>query len=145
MSDEAPKSNSVMRGRPFKPGEGGRKPGSRNRATLLVESLLNGEARGIGETAISLAIGGDPTARKLCLDRIAPVRKGRPTPFRMPAITSLNDLPLASLAILDGVADGSLTPSEAAELAKVLDAHARVVELADIDQRVSTLEKERTR
>src|SRR3954468_864109 len=84
MSDEAPKSNPVMRGRPFKPGEGGRKPGSRNRATLLVESLLNGEARRLGETAISLAIGGDPTALKLCLDRIAPVRKGRPTPFSNP-------------------------------------------------------------
>jgi hypothetical protein len=57
----------------------------------------------------------------------------------------LSDLPKASQGLLEAVADGLPTTAEAADLSKVLDAHARVVELADIDQRVSALEQERNR
>jgi hypothetical protein len=99
----------------------------------------------VAQAAINMALGGDSTALKLVMDRVSPVRRGRPTPFRLPAITSLADLPQASLAVLQGVADGSLTPTEAAEIGRVLDAHARLTELSDIDQRVRALEQERAK
>jgi hypothetical protein len=129
-----------MRGRPFKKGEGGRRPGSRNRATLLVENLLNGEAEQLGRAAIALALAGDPTGLKLCLDRVSPVRRGRPTPFRLPAITTLADLPKASQGLLEAVADGTLTATEAGDLSKVLDSHLRALELTDIESRLRALE-----
>ena len=63
---EAPRNSGAkaQRGRPFEPGNGGRKPGQRNRATLLIESLLEGEAGKLGRRLIDLALEGEPTALK---------------------------------------------------------------------------------
>ena len=38
-----PQPISPVRGRPFEKGNGGRRPGSRNRTTLVAEALLKGE------------------------------------------------------------------------------------------------------
>src|SRR5262245_1308329 len=74
---------------PFEKGESGnpagRPLGSRNRATLLMESLMADDAEAIGRKAIELAKGGDLAAIRLCVDRLAPTRKGKPVPFELPA------------------------------------------------------------
>ena len=50
----------------FKPGQSGnpngRPQGSRNRATLAIDALLEGEAVAITRKAIELALGGDDLA-----------------------------------------------------------------------------------
>ena len=38
-----PQPHSRVRGRPFEKGNGGRRPGSRNRTTVVAEALLKGE------------------------------------------------------------------------------------------------------
>ena len=48
---------------------------------------------------------------------------------------------MASAAIVEAVANGDLTPSEAAELSKVIDGFARTLEAADFEQRLSRLEQ----
>ena len=57
----------------FKPGTSGNpsgKPaGARNKTTLAVEALLDGEAEDLTRKAIELAKAGDMTALRLCLDR----------------------------------------------------------------------------
>jgi hypothetical protein len=56
----------------FKPGQSGNpagKPrGSRNRTTLAVEALLDGEAETLTRKAIELAKAGDLAALRVCLD-----------------------------------------------------------------------------
>jgi hypothetical protein len=47
----------------------------------------------------------------------------------------------ATTAILEGVAQGDLTPSEAAELGKLVDAHARAIEVTDFQSRLEALER----
>ena len=73
-----------------RPGESGnpngRPPGSRNKTTLAVESLLDGEAENLTRKAIELAKDGDLTALRLCLERIAPPRKDRPVTFSLPKL-----------------------------------------------------------
>jgi Family of unknown function (DUF5681) len=67
---------------PFEPGKSGnpagKLKGTRNKTTLAVMALLDGEAETITRKAIQLAKEGDLTALRLCLDRIAPPRKDRP-------------------------------------------------------------------
>jgi hypothetical protein len=62
-----------QRGRPFKKGRSGNpagKPkGARHRATVAAEALLDGEAEGLTRKAIEMALAGDGTALRLCLDR----------------------------------------------------------------------------
>jgi hypothetical protein len=70
---------------PFEKGESGnpagRPRGARNRATLLMENLLADDAEAIGRKAVEMAKGGDMAAIRLCMDRLAPARKGEPVAF----------------------------------------------------------------
>ena len=115
--------------------------GSRNKATLAAEALLDGEAETLTRKAIELAKGGDTTALRLCIERILPTRKHRPVSFDMPRIGTVADSVKAAAAIATAVADGDLTPMEAAELSKVVDGYTRAVETADLNARLVRLEQ----
>jgi hypothetical protein len=126
------------------PGESGnpqgRPKGARNRATLAVEQLLDGEAETITRKAIELAQAGDMTAIRICLDRLCPPRKDRHVTFTLPKLERASDAVNASAAIVEAVATGELTPSEAGDLARVVDAYARTLEAADFEARLARLE-----
>jgi hypothetical protein len=126
----------------------GRPKGSRNRVALLAEQIfeqrLFGEDRkadAIIAKTIALAEAGDTSCIRLCLDRIAPVRKDRPVWFELPAMKASRDAVSASGAIVAAVASGELTPSEAAELGKVIDSFARTLQAVEFEERLSKLEK----
>jgi hypothetical protein len=128
----------------FKKGQSGnpegRPPGSRNKATLLIEKLLDDGAKDIGEKAIELAKAGDSTALRLCLDRIAPARKDRHIEFKLPKMESPEQAVKAAAAIVEAVAGAELTPSEAAEMMKLVEGYTRILEAEDHEQRLRALE-----
>ena len=127
---------------PFEKGESGnpagRPRGSRNRATLLMEGLLADDAEAIGRKAIELAKQGDMAAIRLCMDRLSPVRKDEPVAFELPPLAKPADSVAAE--IVAAVAAGELTPSEAAELAKVIDVYVRAIATKAFDERLAKLE-----
>ncbi|MCJ2036426.1 DUF5681 domain-containing protein [Methylobacterium sp. J-068] len=129
----------------FEPGQSGnpsgRPKGSRNRSTLAMEAILDGEGEALTRKAVELALGGDTVALRLCLDRMMPVRKDRPITFTLPTIDTPADLTKATSALLQGVADGEITPSEAAELSKLIDAHVKAIEAKDFAERLAALEQ----
>ena len=73
------------RGR-FGPGNSGKPPGTRHRATRAVEALLDGEAEALTRKAVESALEGDTTAQRLCLEGIAPPRKDSPVSFPLPQV-----------------------------------------------------------
>ena len=133
----------------WRPGQSGnpngRPQGSRHRATILAETLLDGQAAELIEKTIERALAGDGVAMRLCIERIVPPRRDRPVNFRLPALVNPEDVVTAIGAITDGVATGELTPTEAAELAKVVEAYRNAVEMAEIERRLSVLEASRGR
>ena len=130
------------RGRPFKPGNAGKPKGARHRVTLAVEALLDGEAERLTRKAVDMALAGDTTALRLCLERIAPPRKDAPVTFTLPQIIGPQDVPKALGAVLDAVAAGDLTPSEAQAVAGLLEGYRRAVETADIEVRLAAIEQQ---
>ncbi|WP_335339328.1 DUF5681 domain-containing protein [Bosea sp. PAMC 26642] len=148
MARHADKTAKEQRGAPFAPGASpnpsGRPKGSRNKVTLAIEALLDGDAEALTRKAIELALAGDMQALRLCMDRIAPARKDRPVSFELPPIDSVDDLPKATQALMSAVAAGDLTPSEAAELGKLVDAHVKAIEVTDLSRRLDALEGLRT-
>jgi hypothetical protein len=128
------------RGRPFAPGNPGRPKGARNRATVAVEAMLDGEAEAITRVAIDLAKTGDAVALRLCMDRIAPPRRDRPVMVELPKIDTAADVVAALAATLTAMAEGDLTPSEAATVAGVLEAKRKAIETVELEQRVAALE-----
>src|SRR5499426_2613528 len=128
---------------PFEKGESGkpagRPRGSRNRATLLMESLLADDAEAIGRKAIAMAKQGDMAAIRLCMDRLLPAPKGDPVAFELPPLEKPADSVAAAAEIVAAVA-GDLTPSEAADLAKVVDVYVRAIATTAFDERLTKLE-----
>ena len=53
---------------------------------MAVEEILDGEADALARKAIELALGGDTVALRLCLERIAPAKRERPSPFALPRL-----------------------------------------------------------
>jgi Family of unknown function (DUF5681) len=141
----APVNTEKIQGRRFRKGQSGnpagRPSGSRNKTTLAVEALFDGEAESLTRKAIEMAMGGDGPALRLCLDRIVPARKDRPVSFGMPKLETAADALKASTAIVEAVACGDLTPSEADELSRVVANFAKVAESADLAERIKRLEQ----
>jgi hypothetical protein len=129
---------------PFQKGQSGnpegRPPGARNRATILAEQLLEGEAEAIARVAIEKAKDGDIGALRLCLDRLTPPRKARTLEVDLPALESPADAAEALSAVAAAVGEGAIAPSEAADIVKVVDGFARVYEIVALEQRISDLE-----
>jgi hypothetical protein len=150
VTSEYGKRTGIGKGRPpietrFKSGNPGRPKGSRNRATLLAEELLDGEAEEIIRKVIKKAKQGDVTCLRLCLDRLVPPRRDRPVHFAIPALNSANDSSKAMAAITAAVASGELTPTEAAELSSVVEAYVRAIETSEIERRLRILEQGQAR
>jgi hypothetical protein len=88
----------------------GKPQGCRNHATRTAETLLDGEAEALTRKAVTLALGGDALALRLCLDRVIAPRRDRPVQFALPPITDVADVAKAMAAITAAVADGAITP-----------------------------------
>lgn len=118
----------------------GRPPGSRNRATLAAEAMLDGEAAALTRKALDLALDGDAAALKLCIDRIVAPRRERALSFRMPPIGGAGDLARAMAALVGAASRGEITPGEAAQLAQVVETYIRAVEATDLERRLRIVE-----
>ena len=134
---------------PFEPGQSGnpagKAKGTRNKVTLAIEALLDGEAEALTRKAIELAKAGDMAALRLCMDRLAPPRKDRLVMFELPTITCAADAVKASAALVTAVAIGDLTPAEAGELGKLIEAYVRALEATDFAARLENLERANNR
>ncbi len=140
----AESTGQKQRGRPFKQGASGnpagRPKGARNRATVLVEQMIEGEAEALTETAIRLAKAGDAGLMRALLDRIAPPRRERPVQVDLPPLAGPADTPRIAAALLERAASGELTPTEAQGLAALLEAFRKQTELASFEERLAALE-----
>jgi len=124
----------------FGPGNAGKPTGSRHRATQAALALLDGEAEALTRKAVELALGGDGTALRLCLERIAPPRRDAPVTFPLPRMQSARDAAKAAAAVLGAVAEGDITPTEGATIAALIETYRRTLETTELEARVAALE-----
>src|SRR5262245_13168530 len=133
------------RGRPFEVGNPGRPKGSRNKSTVLAERLLHADIEGIVSAVVEAAKGGDMTAARIILDRLVPIRRGRPVKFDLPSGTDVAGMAAAFSALIKSVSEGTLTTEEGASVAVLLEAHRKAVEMVELTERVTALEKGKRR
>jgi hypothetical protein len=127
----------------FAPGNalGGKTRGSRHKATMAIESLLDGQVEQLTQKAVDAALGGDMTAMRLCLERLCPPRKDRPITFSLPGMSSAKDAANAMAGILEAVADGDITPDEAGSVASIIEQYRRTLETSELESRLQALEQ----
>jgi hypothetical protein len=117
---------------PFQIGQsgnpGGRPRGARNKRTLALENIMEGESEVITRKVLEMAKEGHIAAIRLVIDRLAPIQKDRTVDFELPPLNRPADAVTASAAIAAAVAAGDLTPLEAAQLSKVVHAYVQAIE-----------------
>jgi Family of unknown function (DUF5681) len=119
----------------------GRRTGVRNKATEAAEQFLDGEAEALTRKAVELALEGEASALRPCLERIIPPRRGRPVKLGLPRVRGAADLAGTMAAITTAGVLGAITPGEAAELARVVEIFVRAVETSDFERRLRELEE----
>jgi Family of unknown function (DUF5681) len=150
----APKLPGRARGRPFEKGRSGnpvgRRAGSRDKATLAAATLLAGEAEALTRKAVEMALAGDPTAMRLCIERVLPPCRERTVKFSLPATEgvrtgenrgpSSREVSLAMNAVTSALAQGEITPSEAEKIAGVVESFVRAIETTKKSSGLNLLE-----
>jgi Family of unknown function (DUF5681) len=130
----------------WKPGQSGNpagKPkGTRHRATILAEELIDGSGELLVKKCVEMALGGDAAAMRLVMERLCPPRRERPVSLDMPSIKSASDLISAAAALTDAVAGGDITPGEAASLSTLVANTAKAVETFELAERLTRLEEQ---
>jgi len=129
-----------QRGR-FKPGNPGKPRGARNRATQAAAKLIDKNCKAITAKAVEMALEGDSTALRLCIERICPPRKDAPVSFDLPRITNASEAAQAAGAIIEATAAGQLTPLEAASIMALVESYRRTLETTEFEQRLNEIEE----
>ena len=132
----------------FKPGNRhgrGRPSGSRNKASIALDKMLADDGADVVRTVLAAARGGDMQAARLVLDRIVPVRKGRSIQLDLPAIENVADVLAALSATIAAMAEGDITPDEAAVVAGVLETKRKAIETVELEARLTRLEQQTER
>jgi hypothetical protein len=130
--------------KPFSPGQSGnpkgRPKGLRNKATVLIEALMDGEAEEVARKAIELAKAGDTACIRIVMERLLPPRKDRPIEIELPKLEKAADAVAVMGSLFDAVAEGKLTPSEAGEMSRMIEGFVKAAELHEMEERLSRLE-----
>ncbi len=128
----------------FKPGRSGnpcgRPAGSRNKATLALEAIIEGRGEAVVNALVAAAIAGDVSAGRALLDRLVPPRRDRPIRLALPPLATAADAPAAMAAIVAAVADGTITATEANELAALVERFVKAIETAELAVRLAAIE-----
>jgi hypothetical protein len=69
-----------------------------------------------------------------------PPRRERSVRFQLPALQSAADAPGAMASIAAAVATGAITPSEAAELSRLVEGYIKAIEASEFDRRLQVIE-----
>jgi len=124
----------------FGPGNPGKPQGTRHKATMAALALLDGEAEALTRQAVTMALAGDTTVLRLCLERIAPPRRDAPVTFDLPPMETARDAASAAGAELAAVAIGDLTPTEGAHVMGLIETYRRTLETTELEARLAALE-----
>jgi predicted ATPase len=118
----------------------GRAKGTKNRATLAAEQLLESDLDNICRKLIEEALTGNMQAIKLVLDRVLPQKRDRIIDVKLPKLQTTDDAVNAMSLIIDSIGSGNITPGEGEALSRVVDAFVKAIQAYDLEKRVGMLE-----
>jgi len=122
------------------PNPSGRPPGSPNKKTAFLQSLLDGEGEKLIRKAIEMGLGGDIAALRLCVNRLLPVRKDRTIQVDLPPLENVQDISLAIGKVSTAIAQGEITPAEGESFTNSLKTQAEVIVGMDFEHWFEDLE-----
>ena len=128
----------------FKPGKSGnpngRPKGSKDRRTKYRE-LFENESEDLIKKVIELAKDGDTTCLKMCIDRIVSPYRAKDQKVVLDDISGT--LTEKGEKIITAMGQGDIAPSDASAMLAALASQARILEIDELEKRVSALENKK--
>src|SRR6266404_5692210 len=122
----------------FLPGQSGnpagKRPGTRNRATLIREAFDEGEEMVVARSVIDKAKSGDVVSARFLLGLLCPRPRGRAITLDLPADMSAGDTVAAFNTTLLAMAAGEITPDEALTITRVFDGRLKALKAWEIER-----------
>jgi hypothetical protein len=87
----------------------GRPRGSRNKASIRMQAMLEQKAEQLVEKVVEMALAGNIGALRLCLDRLVPTRTNEPLVCEMPRLEKAADAVDAIAGLASAAAAGDVT------------------------------------
>ena len=115
----------------------GRPRGIQDKRTAL-RDLLTPHAPDLVAKAVELAMKGDTTALRMCIDRLIPPLKAQAIKAQLDASGSLSE---RGEAILKATTAGELDPATGNSLIGALATQAKLLEVTAIEERLTALEE----
>jgi hypothetical protein len=130
---------------PFQKGQSGNpagmKPGTLHKLTIAARKIASAKGPGIVKKIAEDAEGGDRTAQQLFLKYLYPRSKVVDgLTFVLPKVDGAADVPGAIKSVVEAMASGALTPSEASAIISSLEAYGRSVVANHYAERLEKLE-----
>lgn len=119
----------------------GRPVGAHNKTTMAALELLEGEAESLTRKVIELALEGDISALRLCLDRLLPIQRYRPIPLDLGDLDSPQDMRRAFATICNGLRDGQIGAPDLAAITALIDQSFKSIEMVEFSQRLASIEE----
>lgn len=127
----------------FKPGISGhpegRPQGSKNRSTKLLEAI-EADIPALLAVTTEKALQGDMGAMRLLLERALPLRKPVAPMIELAELEQADTLTEKAHAVIVGVGRGAIPPDVAGQLIAAIGATAKVMEIDELEKRISRLE-----
>jgi hypothetical protein len=128
----------------FKKGQSGNpagKPkGAKDKRTELRE-LLKPHAAKLVQKVVDLALAGDVSALRICIDRIIPPVRENRISIALPVVKDVAGCTAAQAKVLKAVTAGELLPGEAESLSALIEHQRRGLESHDLAARLLALEE----
>lgn len=117
----------------------GKPKGARHKSTQAMQIILEDETEALTRKAVELALDGDTTALKICVDRLMPSYKSITPPINldMPMPNTLAD---TAKAFITASAQGDIAPDIAAQMVTAIANVARIEEIETLKHRLESLE-----
>ncbi len=90
---------------------------------------------------MELALAGDVTALRLCLERLAPPCREAPVTLNLPRLETRADAARVLSFLLAEAGRGEVTPGEAEKLGRLASEHHKAVQLDEREERLRRIEE----
>ena len=105
--------------------------------------LMESGAAEVAKVIIDAARGGDLTAAKMVLERLAPPMRERPITITLPDTGSAQGCADAANSVLQAVSNGDLLPGEGVALSGIVENRRRALETLELESRITVLEQKK--
>jgi len=123
----------------------GRPRGSRNRTTLDMIHVLESKGEAISNKLTELALAGDKTALRLCVERLIPRRKSVPLNLDLAPINTPTDVSAAISAVVDATMCGEIDTDQARSVSALIEVKRKSLETIELEDRLTLIEKKVSR